>query len=154
MHPGFSSKISHMSSQQPDFLGLYLFVEDLPETLKFYELLGFEIEKVSDMFARASWANGIALEFGTAALTESYDPGWNSPGLPSTNTINFQLPSKEAVDTMYGKIVEAGYTGHLAPCDPLWQARFAIVLDPNGNFIGLHSPRDRNADRQREDNSA
>ncbi len=139
-----------MSNQQPEFLGLYFFVKDLPETLNFYELLGFEIENVSEIFARASWSNGIALEFGTSELTESYDPGWKPPGLPSTNTINFQLSSRAAVDETYNKMIEAGFVGHLAPCDPLWQARFAIILDPNGNFVGLHSPRDRDADRQRE----
>jgi uncharacterized glyoxalase superfamily protein PhnB len=139
-----------MSREQPEFLGLYLFAADLPETLKFYEMLGFHIETVSSMFARASLSDGFTLEIGTAALTESYDPGWKPPALPSTNTINFQLSTREAVDAMYTKMTGAGYAGHLPPCDPLWQARFAIVLDPNGNFVGLHSPRDRDADQQRE----
>ena len=130
-----------MNSPQPEFLGLYLFANDLQETLKFYEILGFQTETLSDMFARASLASGFTLEIGTAALTESYDPGWKAPGLPSPNTINFQLASREAVDSMYIKMTGLGYAGHLAPCDPLWQARFAIVLDPNGNFVGLHSPR-------------
>ena len=143
-----------MSNQQPEFLGLYLFVKDLPETLKFYKLLGFEIEEVSDFFARATWSNGISLEFGTAELTESYDPRWKPPGLPSTNTINFQLTSREAVDATYDKMVAAGFAGHLAPCDPLWQTRFAIILDPNGNFVGIHSPRDRDANRQGETGNA
>ena len=133
--------------QQPEFLGLYLFADDLPKTLKFYEMLGFNIETVSDLFARASLSDGFTLEIGTAALTESYDPGWKPPALPSTNTINFQLPSREAVDAMYSKMTHAGYDGHLAPCDPPWRARFAIVLDPNGNFVGLHSPRDSDVDR-------
>ena len=139
-----------MSSEQAEFLGLYLFAGDLPETLKFYEMLGFHIETLSDIFARATLPDGFTLEIGTAALTESYDPGWNPPALPSTNTINFQLSTREAVDAMYTKMTGAGYAGHLAPCNPPWQARFAIVLDPNGNFVGLHSPRDRDADKQRE----
>jgi len=130
-----------MSREQPEFLGLYLFADDLPETLEFYEMLGFHVETVSEIFARASLSDGFTLEIGTAALTKSYDPDWTPPALPSTNTINIQLSSREAVDTMYNKMTAAGYAGHLAPCDPLWQARFAIVLDPNGNFIGLHSPR-------------
>jgi len=139
-----------VSSDQPVFLGLYLFADDLPESLNFYEILGFHIEKVSDIFGRASLSNGFTLEIGTAALTKSYDPKWKTPALPSTNTINFQLSSREAVDETYSKMTAAGYTGHLAPCDPLWQARFAIILDPNGNYVGLHSPRDRSADQQRE----
>ena len=136
-----------MSSEHPEFLGLYLFAEDLQETLNFYEILGFDIETVSDIFARASLPGGFNLEIGTAALTESYDPGWKPPALPSTNTINFQLPTRAAVDAMYSEMTNAGYEGHLAPCDPLWRARFAIVLDPNGNFVGLHSPRDNELER-------
>jgi len=139
-----------MNVQQPALLGLYLFTDDLSETLKFYEFLGFKIERVSPMFARVSWDSGIVIEFGTAELTNSYDPGWEPPRLPSTSTINFQLESRSAVDDTFNSAIAAGYKGHLAPCDPLWQARFAILLDPNGNYIGLHSPRNTELDRERE----
>ena len=137
-------------SEQPNLLGVYLFVRDLPATLAFYRMLGLQIEEMSNVFARATMSNGATLEFGTAALTRSYDPNWQEPSLPATNTINFELASREAVDAMYEKLTSAGYTGHLAPCDPPWQARFAIVDDPNGNIVGLHSPRDREGERQRE----
>jgi predicted enzyme related to lactoylglutathione lyase len=30
------------------------------------------------------------------------------------------------------------------------EGRFAIVDDPDGNIVGLHSPRDRESERQRE----
>ena len=136
--------------EQPNLLGVYLFVRDLPATLAFYRVLGLQIEEVSDVFARATMSNGATLEFGTAALTRSYDPNWQEPNLPATNTINFELASRDAVDAMYEKLTSAGNTGHLAPCDPPWQARFAIVDDPNGNIVGLHSPRDREGDRKRE----
>ena len=137
-------------SEQPNLLGVYLFVRDLPATLAFYRMLGLQIEEVSNVFARATMPNGATLEFGTAALTRSYDPNWREPNLPATNTINFELASREAVDAMYEKLTSASHTGHLAPCDPPWQARFAIVDDPDGNVVGLHSPRDREGDRQRE----
>ena len=60
------------------------------------------------------------------------------------------IETREAVDATYQALVAAGHNGQLAPCDPPWQARFAIVDDPDGNVVGLHSPRDRNADRKRE----
>lgn len=136
--------------EQPNLLGVYLFVRDLSAALAFYRMLGLQIEEVSDDFARATMSNGATLEFGTAALTRSYDPNWQEPNLPGTNTINFELASREAVDAMYEKLTGAGYTAHLAPCDPPWEARFAIVDDPNGNIVGLHSPRNREGDRRRE----
>ena len=137
-------------SEQPGFLGIYLFVRDMPATLAFYRELGLEIDEVSDTFARAVMPNGANIEFGTAELTRSYDPDWQEPSGPGTNTINFELASREAVDAMYEKLTNVGYTKHLAPCDPPWQSRFAIVDDPDGNVVGLHSPRDLDGDRKRE----
>ena len=137
-------------SQQPNLLGVYLFVKDLDSTLAFYQLLGLSIEKVSRGFARSTMPNGATIEFGAAELTRSYDPNWKDPTGPGTNAINFELPSREAVDATYERLVAAGYRGHLSPCDPPWQARFAIVDDPDGNIVGLHSPRDREAERERE----
>jgi len=108
------------------------------------------VERVSPVFARAATPCGASSEFGCAELTQSYDPSWQQPSGPGTNAINFELASREAVDATYQALVAAGHNGHLAPCDPPWQARFAIVDDPDGNVVGLHSPRDRNADRKRE----
>lgn len=55
--------------------------------------------------------------------------GWTRPDGNSNNTINLELASRQDVDSTYAALVNDGYTGHLAPCDPPWQARFAIVID-------------------------
>jgi uncharacterized glyoxalase superfamily protein PhnB len=138
---------------QPNLLGLYLFVRDLGATIEFYRVLGLSIERVSNVFARATMPNGSCIEFGTRELTLSYDPHWKEPTGRGTNTINFELSSREAVDAVFAELVAAGYNGHLPPCDPPWNARFAIVDDPDGNIVGLHSPRDRVAERKRERSS-
>ena len=140
-----------MTASQPNLLGVYLFARNLDATLAFYQLLGLAVEKVSRVFARSTMPNGATIEFGAAELTRSYDLDWKAPTGSGTNTINFELSSREAVDSTYERLVEAGYRGHLAPCDPPWQARFAIVDDPDGNVVGLHSPRDREAERKREE---
>jgi len=142
-----------MTRSTANLLGVYLFVKDLDATIEFYELVGLPIEKVSRGFARATMPNGATIEFGTAWLTRSYDPNWQEPHGPATNTINFELLSRDAVDATYERLVSAGFRGHLPPCDPPWQARFAIVVDPDGNIVGLHSPRDREAEREREKRS-
>jgi uncharacterized glyoxalase superfamily protein PhnB len=136
--------------QPPTLHGVYLFVETLATSADFYRLLGFEVEHVSSTLARAVARNGALIVLGTAALTQSYDPAWRAPGSPTKNTINLELDCADEVDEIYRRIVDAGYVGHLAPCDPLWQARFAIVEDPDGNYIGLNGPRDLEADRRRE----
>ena len=139
-----------MTKPAPRMIGLYLFVSDLDATKDFYAALGLNVEPVSDMFARATWSEEVMLEFGTTALTGSYDPNFVEPGHLSKSTINFEVASEAEVDTKFEALTTLGYTGHLAPIDALWGARFAIVEDPDGNFIGLHSPRDTNAEREAE----
>jgi len=138
-------------TQHTDLLGIYLFVRDLGATIDFYTLLGLSIEPVSPVFARATMPNGATIESGCAELTRSYDPSWQEATGPATNTVNFQLPSRAAVDAMYERLVGAGHSAHMAPCDALWRTRFAIIDDLDGNIIGLHSPRDREAERLREE---
>jgi predicted enzyme related to lactoylglutathione lyase len=130
--------------------GVYLFVGDMTATLDFYRRLGLAIEEVSEMFARAELESGINIEFGTAELTGSYDRRWSQPPGPGTNTINFELASRDAVDAMYDDLTASGHGGHMAPIDAIWGARFALLDDPDGNVVGLHSPRDRERERANE----
>lgn len=139
-----------MNASDPLLRGVYLFADNVPETVAFYELLGLTVEVVSDEFARFSWSNGSTLEIGSGKLTSSYDPSWQEPGDPSKNTISFEFASPEKVDEIYRRMVAAGYRSQLAPCIPPWRARFAIINDPDGNIVGLHGPRDVAADRARE----
>ena len=135
-------------------LSTYLFVSDIDRSLAFYKQLGMEVEKVSSSFARSLIGGEVVLELGTAELTLSYDPGYVAPDNISKGTINFELASRAAVDEKFAELVASGYTGHLSPIEALWQARFAIVLDPDGNQVGLHSPRNLEEDRSREHGQA
>lgn len=131
-------------------LNLYLFVSNIDESLAFYRLLDLSVEKVSESFARASLGDEVILEFGTSELTSSYDPGYIAPPGVSKGTINFELESSEIVDDKFRQLVASGYDGYLEPIDALWHARFAIVLDPDRNQVGLHGPRSLDEDRKRE----
>ena len=124
------------------FTGVYLFVRDIEASLAFYTHLGLTSDWTGGHFARAGSSDGVSIEFGSAALTRGYDPNWREPSGPATSSLNFSLESREAVDAMYADLVAAGYTAHLAPIDAFWGSRFAIVDDPDGNVVGLHSPRD------------
>ncbi len=136
-------------SKGPKFRGIYLFVKDLRQSVSFYELLGMDVETVGDAFARSAWGD-LVLEFGTAELTLSYDPNWAEPGLPGNCTISLEFDSDSTVDEVYDLAVNAGHASQLPPCTPPWQARFAILIDPDGNYVGLHGPRDLAADRENE----
>ena len=127
---------------RPILAVVYLFVRDMDASVAFYERLGLAITRIGNSHARAEWSDGARLELGTAELTRSYDPTWRQPSGAATNTLNFALPSRKAVDEMYAELTSAGYAGHLAPIDAFWGQRFAIVDDPDGNVIGLQSPRE------------
>ena len=134
-------------------LSTYLFVSDIDASLSFYNSLGMRVERVSDAFGRTFIGDEVVLELGTADLTASYDPRYVSPAQISKGTINFELGSRKAVDEKFEQLTASGYRAHLGPIDAIWQARFAIVLDPDGNQVGLHSPRRIAEDRQREQGS-
>ena len=56
--------------------------------------------------------------------------------------IGFVLPSAAAVDDLYIALIEAGHHGRQAPHDAFWGGRYAIVLDPDDNQVGLMGPID------------
>ena len=126
----------------PSFTSVYLFVRELAPAMQFYERLGLTLESAVDDFARFVAANGMILEVGTAAVTRRYDPNFIEPDGRATNTLNFDLASPEAVDAKFEELTSAGYRTQVEPLDAFFRARFAAVLDPDGNVIGLHGPRD------------
>jgi uncharacterized glyoxalase superfamily protein PhnB len=125
-------------TETPQLSGVYLFVRNRAASVAFYRRIGLTVEEVGDTFARAELPNGQSIEFGTAELTRTYDPGWTEPSGAATNALNFTVASREAVDAMYADLTSAGYRGHLAPIDAFWGARYAIVDDPDGNVVGFH----------------
>ena len=125
---------------------LNLVVHDMGATLAFYRKLGVEIpdSKVWRTESGAhhvdvSMPNGIGLDFDSPQLAKSYDAGWEAE---SGCVIGFSLASREAVDERYQEMTEAGYTGLQPPFDAFWGARYAVVEDPDGNHVGLMSPKD------------
>ncbi len=128
---------------RPVFRGLHIFVRDMQATIAFYARLGITVTPAGDgQFARADLGDGLALEFGTPALSRAYDPGWREPSGAGRNALQFGLPSRAAVDELYADLTSAGYHGHLPPFDAYWGSRYAEVDDPDGNIVGLQSPRD------------
>jgi catechol 2,3-dioxygenase-like lactoylglutathione lyase family enzyme len=130
-----------MSVPMPEFTGLHFFVRNMPATVEFYRRLGFDVPD-GDVFTRLSLPNGITFAYGSDELTRGYDPDWQPRSAPGSCALQFDLPSRDAVNALHAAMVGHGYRSHLAPLDAFWGSRYAELLDPDGNVVGFHSPRD------------
>jgi uncharacterized glyoxalase superfamily protein PhnB len=135
-----------MSDDRAVLAGLNLVVSDMARTVEFYRHLGLSIDDTNpwnNHHVTAAMPNGFELEFDSIELADSYDPGGRAPTDDAVrNVMVFNLASRQAVDDLYQELVEAGYSGHQTPYDAFWGARYAVVDDPDGNFVGLMSPSD------------
>ena len=86
--------------------------------------------------------NGVRLEFDNYEMVAIWYPGWTARDGSPRAVLGFSLASREAVDELYAELTLAGYVGRQAPHDAFWGARYAIVQDPDGNDVGLMSPKD------------
>ncbi|HYZ90842.1 MAG TPA: VOC family protein [Actinomycetota bacterium] len=114
---------------------------DVKASAEFYRKLGIEIPELWEQDGVAHHvdvpASGIDID--SRSLTRGYNPGWpDQDGL----VLMFDVPTRGAVDAKFAELTGAGYSAHLEPFDAFWGARYAIVLDPDGNHVGLMSPQD------------
>ena len=135
-----------MTTQKPEFLSFGIFVNDMAASLAFYRRLGLSIPDDADQHVHyeVELPGGTHMEFDTIQMTKGYDPNWEEPAGGSRALIQFRPPSREAVDELYNELTAAGYRGHQAPFDAFWGSRYAALYDPDGNLVGLNSPRDPN----------
>jgi uncharacterized glyoxalase superfamily protein PhnB len=122
-----------------------LTASDVLATVEFYRRIGVQIpsEKVwhedgAAHHVEARFADGVVLGINSKELTARYD---TNAGRGSY--LIFSVDTRDDVDAKYTELTSAGYTGHLAPFDAFWGARYAVVDDPDGNHVGIMSPSDR-----------
>lgn len=123
------------------FKGVHFFARDMARTTDFYKRLGFALSGDKN-FARATLPDGKTFEFGSYDLTRAYDPAFREPSGTPANALQFAVESREAVDDLFAEMTGAGYKDRLAPFDAFWGSRYMEVYDPDGNIVGVQSPRD------------
>jgi catechol 2,3-dioxygenase-like lactoylglutathione lyase family enzyme len=135
---------------QPVLKQIDLVMRDLEAGVAFYRALGLEIPE-SAIWRTPSGVHhvdvampgGLTLHFDSAALTAVYDRGWREPsGSGTRSVITFAVDSRDEVDRLHGVLTGKGYPSSQPPFDAFWGARYAIVLDPDGNHVGIMSPSD------------
>ena len=87
--------------------------------------------------------NGFELALDSEALAEVYDEGWQPfKGEGNRTVMSFRLGDANDVDAVYHRVVALGFGSSQAPYYAFWGSRYAIVVDPDGNHVGLMSPPD------------
>ena len=124
---------------------------DPEASLEFYRRLGVEIPD------EAVWRtgtgvhhidvtlpSGVILHIDSVTLADHYDAGWRGqqPAGPSI-ILNFKVDDRSQVDELHDRMMEHGYASAQQPYDAFWGARYAIIVDPDGNHVGIMSPSDR-----------
>ena len=129
-----------------------LVVRDMTAMTAFYERLGVEFRPIPSEWQphhRAFAADHVVDDFDVDLDSQAFVPKWNE-GWPAGRTgpvLGFRMPSNDAVDAAYAELTGAGYEGQQPPWDAFMGARYAVVVDPDGNSVGLMGPIDPSAAR-------
>lgn len=127
---------------EPSLNQINLAVRDMDTTVAFYRRLGLPIEaQEGAQHVSVTLSNGITIEWDLTDHISQWDSSW-AGGTGGTTVFCFSVPTRDAVDEIYAELTAAGYHGRQQAYDAFWGARYAIVEDPDGNFVGLMSPVD------------
>ena len=124
-----------------------LVVADVLASVAFYRTVGLTIAD-DTIYAQdgvghhvsVKMANGVTLDIDSVELTRRYDPSVDGAPVAGRTLLSFATADRPAVDALHVAVVAAGHRSHLAPFDAFWGARYAVVLDPDGNRVGISSP--------------
>ena len=130
---------------------LNLVVHDMEKSIAFYRLIGLDLPD-SAIWRTQTGAHhvvmrmpdGFELALDSHALAEVYNAGWHPTSATGSRTVmSFRLQDATAVDDTYQRMTDAGHDGAQPPYYTFWGSRYAIVVDPDGNHVGLMSPPDK-----------
>ena len=128
------------AEERPVLDQVNLVVRDMDAAVAFYRTLGLDIPDTTPEWQghhRSARAAGFDFDLDS----ERFARVWNE-GSRGTPVVGFRLPTRDAVDATFDRVVAAGYRAQQPPYDAFWGARYAVVEDPDGNAVGLMSPID------------
>lgn len=113
--------------------------KNIPESVKFYELLGFTFEQEGDTTQHTESTNskGAKLMIDSEELVKELLGESPRPGNISVFAVEFE--SAQRLDEVAGTLTNAGYKFKKQPWDAFWGQRYAVVIDPNGFLIDLYA---------------
>ena len=121
-------------------------VPDVEVCRAFYTRLGIDFGDASDPVWAAHHVSAqhddhtpLDVDLDSTTFAKKWNEGW--PGGPGV-VLGFKVDSRDAVDDLVAAMAADGATVQQPPWDAFWGARYAVVTDPDGNAVGIMSPRD------------
>lgn len=129
----------------PLFNQLNLVVSDLPRAIAFWRHFGLDVEEARHPdwvrhHATVVFPNGMRLELDSEQFARQWNPGRRSSVGDGPGVLFFQVLTPEDVDSLFARMIDAGYRAQAEPKDAFWGARYAVIEDPDRNPIGIMSP--------------
>ena len=123
---------------------LNLVVKNMDEIAAFYEHLGMDLAQSPPGWQahhrNTEPAPGLHFDLDSSAFAATWNEGW--PPDHHGVVIGFRLSTRSGVDDLFARLIEAGHEAQQHPYDAFFGCRYAVVQDPDGNAVGLMSPRD------------
>ncbi|OFI46792.1 hypothetical protein BG262_03065 [Floricoccus penangensis] len=115
-----------------------IITDDIKESLKFYELLGFSILLRDTEYCIFLNNKGVKLSLSTPSYHESI---YGSIPMSSGSKIDlaFLCDSAQDVDDLCHKLTNAGIKIFQQPVTNKLGERFAMVEDPDGNLLRIYA---------------
>lgn len=125
-------------------------VSDMAASIEFYRLLELEVpdpfewpagsraEHVDDIQTN----NGCYMAFDNYSMARIWNPRFDPDQIEGKVVIGLMVETREDVDRLYENVKAAGHPVGQEPYDAFFGSRYAIVIDPDGNQVGLKSPID------------
>ena len=122
---------------------------DPDAALQFYRTLGVEIPDNNvwrtptgaHHSSAADSSASIGFDLDSADFAQHWNAGWKGrTDLSGRVVVGFKVETREDVDTVFQRMIAAGYRALQDPWDTFWAARYAIIEDPNGIAVGIMSP--------------
>lgn len=116
--------------------------KDIQQAVTFYALLGVDLKEAGspDHF-EGSTQCGVRIMVDSVQLTRQLNPAWQEPSGCGI-LLCFKQASPEEVDTLFARVVAAGFSVVKEPWNAIWGQRYASIKDPDGNQIDLFAALD------------
>lgn len=125
-----------------------LFVRDVWASVAFYRLLEFEFE---DPYEWPEGSGALHVEIGDSRrgcylaldnhpMAQLWHTGFEPDRGAGNAVLGLLVATRGDVDRLCARVEAAGHHVAQPPYDAFFGSRYAIVIDPDGNQVGLKSP--------------